>query len=344
MLDDESQTAGCGDPAAAVLTNADDHQQYGDRKPNSQEQADVEIYHTNPIKRSRRTKAKMADIRKGLRAIVEAEHPMTVRQVFYQAVVAGLIEKTEAEYNQTVARLLLEMRRAGEIPYSWVADNTRWQRKPTTYTGLAAFIDRHHHAYRRDLWAEADVYVEVWLEKEALAGVVIDVTAEYDVPLMVSRGFASESYLYSAADAITDHLAAGKQQAVVYYFGDFDPSGLHISNSIESGLRRLCDQLLKGFEPEMLVFERMAINEGQIRRWGLPSRPTKRTGNSHANGWPDGRPSVELDALPPSELRDMVRYCIEQHVDLDQLYHLRAVEAAEREQLRLFGQQLETRP
>jgi hypothetical protein len=190
-------------------------------------------YKASPI-RSRRTKAEIAAIRAGLYKIVAAEQPMTVRQVFYQAVVAGLIEKTEAEYQNTVARLLLDMRRAGKLPYSWIADNTRWVRKPTTYIGLTAFIDRHHHTYRRDLWAEADVYVEIWLEKEALAGVVIDVTAEYDVPLMVSRGFASESYLYSAADAITDQLVAGKQQAIIYYFGDLDPSGLHISASIEN--------------------------------------------------------------------------------------------------------------
>jgi hypothetical protein len=301
--------------------------------------ASAASYQTSPIRGRRRTKAEMAEIRTGIYQIVEADQPMTVRQVFYRASVAGLVEKTEGEYNSTVARLLLEMRRAGELPYSWIADNTRWMRKPKTYSGLADFIDRHQRAYRRDLWTETDAYVEIWLEKEALAGVVFDVTAEYDVPLMVSRGFASESYLYSAADAITDQLVS-KDQAVIYYFGDFDPSGLHISNSIEIGLRRLCDQLLKGFEPEQLVFKRMAINEGQIKHWELPTRPTKRVGNRHANGWPDGRPSVELDALPPGELRDLVRFCVEQHVDQDQLDHLRTVEQEERQQLQIFGQQI----
>jgi hypothetical protein len=295
---------------------------------------------TSPIKSARRTKAEIADIRSGLFKIVAAERPMTVRQVFYQAVVAGLIEKTEAEYQNTVARLLLDMRRGGEIPYSWIADNTRWMRKPTTYAGLTAFIDRHQQTYRRDLWAEADVYTEIWLEKEALAGVVMDVTTEYDVPLMVSRGFASESHLYSAADVITDQLVEGKQQAVIYYFGDLDPSGAHISARIERGLRRLCPILCRGFEPEMLVFERMAVNDGQAKHWSLPSRPTKTAGNKHAKDWPDGRPSVELDALPPSELRALVRLCIEQHVDTDQLERLRTIEGEERQQLRIFGQQI----
>jgi hypothetical protein len=300
-------------------------------------------YAASHTKRRRRTKTEIAELRAGLHAIVKANHPVTVRQTFYQASVAGLVDKTEAEYNSTVARLLLQMRRSGELPYSWIADNTRWMRKPTTYVGLAAFIDRHQQAYRRDLWAEADTYVEIWLEKEALAGVVLGVTGEYDVPLMVSRGFASESYLYSAADVITDRLVAGKQQAVIYYFGDFDPSGLHISSSIANSLRRLCPTLCKGFEQDMLVFKRVAINEKQVKHWHLPTRPTKRTGNSHANGWPDGRPSVELDALPPADLRALVRLCIEQHVDRDQLDHLRTVEAVEREQLQMFGQQIANR-
>jgi hypothetical protein len=128
------------------------------------------VYGASPTKRSWRAKAEMGDLRSGLYRIVKADQPMTVRQVFYQAVVAGLTEKTEAEYNNTIARLLLKMRRAGEIPYSWIADNTRWMRRPALYTGLADFIERHQRAYRRDLWADATTYVEIWCEKEALAG------------------------------------------------------------------------------------------------------------------------------------------------------------------------------
>jgi hypothetical protein len=286
----------------------------------------------------------MRDLRSGLYRIVKTDQPMTVRQVFYQAAVAGLVEKTESQYNNAIARLLLEMRRSGGIPYSWISDNTRWQRKPSTYRGLADFIGRHQQAYRHDLWAEADDYVEIWLEKEALAGVVYDVTEEYDVPLMVSRGFASESYLYSAADAITDQLADGKQRAFIYYFGDYDPSGLHVSNSIEKGLRRLCHELSRDFDPELLVFERVAVTEEQIETWNFPTRPTKKRGNSHAHGWPDGRPSIELDAFSATDLRNMVRFCIEDHVDQAQLDHLRTIEAAEREQLVMFGQRIGTAP
>ena len=193
-------------------------------------------YQTSTIRRPRRTKAEIEVIKDGLHEIVEAEKPMTVRQVFYAATVAGLVDKTEDAYRNTVARLLLQMRRDGDLPYSWITDATRWMHKQSSYDGLAAFIERHQRAYRRDLWAEAEDYVEVWVEKEALAGVIYDVTDEFDVPLMVSKGFASESYLYSAADTITDQLLGGKTKAIIYFFGDYDPSGLKISESIESGM------------------------------------------------------------------------------------------------------------
>ena len=213
------------------------------------------------------------------------------------------------ECDRTVARLLLDMRRSKDILYNWIVDNTRWMRKPRTFSGLTDFVDRSQKLYRRSLWDESDLYVEVWCEKEALAGVLFDVTEEYDVPLMISRGFVSESYLYTAADAITDRLAgrAGAEQAVIYYFGDHDPSELKISESIESGLRRLCSHFLNGFNNEDLFFERVAVTEVQIKDLELPTRPTKLVGNKHAVGWAEEAPSVELDAIPPGDLRALAQ-------------------------------------
>ena len=182
----------------------------------------------------------------------------------------------------------------------------------------------------------------MWCEKDALAGVLVDVTNEFDVPLMVSRGFASESYLYSAADVITDQLSnqGCAEQAVIYYFGDYDPSGIRIAESIEAGLRRLCGELLNGFGDDHLLFERVAVTEEQIEDLELPTRPTKLVGNKHAIGWADDQPSVELDAIPPNALRALARTCIEEHVDADQLQWLRIFENEERQQLKVFGREL----
>ena len=86
------------------------------------------------------------------------------------------------------------MRRDGSLPYEWLADNTRRQRKPRTFRSVEEALKDTARLYRKDLWHDADAYVEVWLEKDALAGVVMEVTELYDVPLMVSRGYASSSF------------------------------------------------------------------------------------------------------------------------------------------------------
>ena len=116
----------------------------------------------------------MVDLRKEIIAVLEADHPQTVRQVFYALTVRGAVAKNENEYKQTVVRQLVEMRENGKIPFDWIADNTRWQRKPSTFTGVASAVDAFARAYRRDLWAAAPVYVEVWCEKDALAGVLYE--------------------------------------------------------------------------------------------------------------------------------------------------------------------------
>ena len=63
-------------------------------------------------------------------------------------------------------------------------------------------LEETHRHYRRDYWRDLDDYVEVWLEKDALAGVLYRVTDEWGVPLMVTRGFASLSYIHNAAETI----------------------------------------------------------------------------------------------------------------------------------------------
>jgi hypothetical protein len=94
-------------------------------------------YPASQIKRSRASKSQMEARRAALFKIVQAMKPMTVRQVFYQATVAGVIDKTEGGYSK-VQIDLVTMRRDGELPYAWLADNTRWQRKPLTFTAIVS--------------------------------------------------------------------------------------------------------------------------------------------------------------------------------------------------------------
>jgi hypothetical protein len=282
-----------------------------------------EKLHGKPQGRRRSTSEEMKARREALYNIVAEQQPMTVRQVFYQATVHGLVPKTENGY-QMVATDLGNMRREGELPYGWIADNTRWMRKPTTYDSMEEALQDTAKFYRRGLWKDADAYVEIWLEKDALSGVVYPVTSEYDVPLMVARGYASLSFLNNAAEA----LAEEERPCYIYQLGDHDPSGVDAARSIEARLREMA--------PDAEIhFKRIAVTPQQIAEWNLPSRPTK-TSDPRSKNWTGGD-SVELDAISPDDLRQLVRDCIEQHVDQDQLDFLREQEAREKEMLGMFA-------
>jgi hypothetical protein len=280
-----------------------------------------------PQGRKRSTSDEMKARRGALYDIVAEQQPMTVRQVFYQATVRGLVPKSENGY-QMVATDLGNMRREGELPYGWLADNTRWQRKPRTFDSMKEALEDTAKFYRRSLWTGADGYVEIWLEKDALAGVIFPVTSEFDVPLMVARGYASLSFLNNAAEA----LAEEDRPCYIYQLGDHDPSGVDAARHIEERLREMTTALNPNAE---IHFERIAVTPEQIAEWDLPSRPTKAS-DPRTKNW-EGGDSVELDAISPDDLRQLVRDCIEEHIDQDQLDFLKAQEAREKEMLTMFA-------
>lgn len=277
------------------------------------------VYPPRVIKRGRATRAEMERRWQGLHAIAAAMRPMTVGQVFYQASVRGIVEKTEAGYAK-VKTDLADMRRAGRLPYSWLADNTRWQRKPDTFDGIEEALDDTARLYRKNLWRQADAYVEVWLEKDALSGVLYPDTAEYDVRLIVACGYAELSFLYGAAL----NIASPDVPAHIHHLGDFNQSGMDAGRQIDAPLRGLAPQA-------KIHFERLAVLPQQIRDWSLPTRPTKSTG-SRTKGF--GDISVELDAIEPSQLRAVVQAAIERHLPAEQSIVLQVAEASERDILR----------
>jgi hypothetical protein len=240
---------------------------------------------------------------------------MTVRQVFYQATLRVIVEKTERGYTKVQNDLVL-MRKGGKLPYPWLADSTRWQRKPRTFIGVEEALQESARLYRKALWADAHAYVEVWLEKDALAGVLYPVTAEFDVPLSVARGYASLSFLHSAAEYINELQVP----VYIYHFGDFDPSGVNAAEKIEQTLREMAPRAA-------IHFKRLAVTPEQIFAWDLPTRPTKQS-DSRAKRF--GEISVELDAIEPGRLRALVRGAIERHLPPREFEILKAAEESER--------------
>ena len=253
--------------------------------------------------------------------------PVTVRQLYYVAEVHGVpgITKDDGDYDK-VQRQVLMLRRAKRMPYSVIADATRWMRKPATYDSVADALAETAALYRRNIWNEHPEHVEIWVEKDALAGVIYPVTAEYGVPLMVSRGFSSETFAFEAAQS----YAADGRPVHVYHLGDFDRSGVHAANDLRKKLTTFAADA--GIE---VHFTRLGVTLEQIEAWSLPTRAPKL--NSPADRrWPHGF-ACELDAIEPDLMRELVRNAIRRHMPDDYLREAQVAEQSEREILRAFA-------
>ena len=282
-------------------------------------------------KRQRRTQAEMLKLRHGLVQIVEEHRPLTVRHIFYLAIAAYLIEKTEAAYKGTIVKLIGEMREdwlkgvgwlktKPVIPFGsdYIVDAGRWIRKPESHESVEDCLRDTAEYYRRALWSSLPVQVHVFCEKDAIADLVYRETADYDVPLAVMRGDSSKTFLYECAQAIE----AADKPAFLYGLVDADDKGRQI---IKSAIERIC-RYATGAD---ISWEILAITEEQIERYNLPTRPEKKDHSRHA---------VEIDALPPEVLRRLIRAAIEQHLPQRELDVLRAAEKSERDlMLRIAG-------
>jgi hypothetical protein len=229
---------------------------------------------------------------------------MTVRQVFYQLETQAIVAKTEGGYRQ-VQQQVLKMRRDGLLSWGFITDGTRWQRKPRSYSNAGDYIDQMARGYRRDLWQEQDVRLEFWLEKDALADVIVDVTAKWDVSLMVSRGQSSATFLHGAARAAEEAFDNERVSTYIYALYDFDAGGDRAYRTVE--------RELPSYAPDTPIHvERLAVTEEQIEEWNLPTRPAKRS-DPEAAKW--GEIAVELDAIDPDRLIGLVEEAITAHVD-----------------------------
>lgn len=278
-----------------------------------------------PVKRCRRTDLQLAEVDEAIVAAVEQDHPVTLRGVYYRVVSAGAVDKTENGY-RLVGRELIKLRRCGAIPYTRITDGTRWISKPTTWSSIDEMLDNAASSYRRALWHDTDDEVMFFTEKDAISGVVLPITARWDVPLGVLRGYCSESFAHSVAE---DTIASNSRRVgttYVYQLGDHDPSGVDawrdFTEKVTGFLARRDD--LDGY----VLFERLAVTEEQVVSLELPTRPTKKK-DTRSKNFVGG--SVEVDAIPAPILRTIVDDAITQHIDQQQLAVTRTAELSERE-------------
>lgn len=250
--------------------------------------------------------------------VLTENNPQTVRQVYYQLVARQIIENNRAQY-QAVSTMLVEARRNGTVPWHWIEDRLRRPRAVSMWSDLSEFASDARHWYRRNVWDDQELYLEMWLEKDALSGIFEEILDEYGVTLNVGRGFDGWDSIHNAAARLS---APG---SVVTYFGDFDPSGEDMVRSLRE---RLEDQ---GAYPEVI---KCALNPDDIERYSLPPDFAKKT-DSRAAAFiaKFGDISVELDALPINVLRQRITDEVESRMDLDALRLTQELQAEERRQL-----------
>lgn len=253
--------------------------------------------------------------------------PVTVRQLYYAATVAGLpgIEKDDNGYNKVQAQVLA-LRRSGRMPYWHIADLTRFMRGVYTHDSVADALHDTAKMYRRALWRDKDVRIEFWLEKDALAGCIQPVTEKYAVPLMVCRGFTSETFAYEAAATIG---SIGKETHI-FHFGDFDRSGQDAADDLGRKLLKFSSS--NGVHVE---FQKVAVTHNDVIRHGLPTREPKR--NTPADRrWPYDY-ACELDAMPPDMLRSYATSICSRYMPDHEMVALLAAEESERSILHSFA-------
>ena len=259
----------------------------------------------------------METLKSAIYAVASTDRPVSIRHIFYRMVTQNLVEKSDKGYQQ-LQKATVDMRDDGALPYAWIEDSSRHAYWNTGYAGLGDYAEAAASIYRRDYWDSTDTLVEVWCESRSLAGVLGQVCREYVVPLFPSGGFSSLSFTYQAATHIQD---SGRANAVILYVGDYDQAGVLIDKAIESRLRNF----LVSWDGE-LTFYRLAVNDDQIDRMGLPTRPPKASDTRSK----EVMRAVEAEAIPAPIMRDIVSSELQGLIPERVLKHERLVEAQER--------------
>lgn len=248
---------------------------------------------------------------------------LTLRQLYYQFVARGFIENSEKSYTN-LGTAITAGRLGGLIDWEAIVDRTRgsvavphWRRPHDIISGAA-------EAFRIDKWAGQPYRPEIWIEKEALAGIFEGVCAELDVTYLCCRGYTSISEMWQSAMRLRGYARRG-QTPVILHFGDHDPSGMDMTRDVGDRLRTF----MGGLE-----VKRLALNMDQIEEFSPPPNPTKYT-DSRAQVYIQefGEESWELDALDPDTLAGLVRDSVEELRDDDLWEERLAEEEGHRQQL-----------
>jgi len=260
--------------------------------------------------------------------ILEEIAPASVRAVCYRLFIAGLIRDMSKNSTDAVSRHLVWARETGQIPWESIVDETREAERIASWSNPDDIINTAVRQYRKDYWATQPNRVEVWSEKGTLRGTLAPVLETYGVTFRVMHGYGSATSIHGAAEEASE----SDKPLTVLYAGDWDPSGMHIS---EVDLPNRLDRY-----GGTVTIKRVALNETDTSRGTkLPSFEAKTKSKDPRFRWFLSRYGVrcwEVDALSPVVLRDRIDAEIVALLDIDNWNHAVRIEGAERDSMQTF--------
>lgn len=268
----------------------------------------------------------------------EYQGRVTVRQLYYRLVAAGKIANNDREYDRVQA-LLTDARYGGAIDWNAIEDRNREAEKAPEWGSGKALLETASQQFRLDRWESQPFYVELWVEKAALAGVLAPIAHDYHLTLMVNRGYSSASAMKEAAERIIHRSRGSKSfpsghRPVILYIGDHDPSGLHMEEDIMA-------RLLEFHCPPNLSLRRVALTMEQVRRFNPPPNPAKLTDSrakDYIARW--GDLSWEADALPPDVLDLTTRQIVSSYIDKEAMKEVMTREQRVKTRIAKFAETL----
>ncbi len=257
-------------------------------------------------------------------------YAITLRQLYYQFVARGLIENKIQSYRK-IGVAMNTGRMLGLVDWSAIIDRTR--NLASRYHSIDArhAVDQTSQTFCVDMWNNQKHRVEIWIEKEALIGVIEHVCERNDVPYFACKGYNSQSEQWNAAQRLLDYKNVNGQTPVIIHLGDHDPSGLDASRDIDDRFTVFTGGI---------AFERIALNMDQIEELQPPENPAKLTdprGSEYVEMF--GESSWELDALSPDYMENLVQETINRFLDPDDWQDALDHEAEERTKLKAASQQ-----
>lgn len=222
---------------------------------------------------------------------------LTLRQLYYQFVSRDMIANKQSEYKR-LGSIISDGRLAGLIDWEAIEDRTRGLKGLVHWDNPGQIIGAAARGFRLDHWEGQEYRPEVWIEKEALVGVISDICKNLDVDYFACKGYVSQSEMWKASQRFKAR-EYDQQKTVIIHLGDHDPSGMDMTRDIQDR-----QELFKAYD---CIVERIALNMNQIDRYDPPPNPAKITDSRAADYIATyGSSSWELDALEPRVLSGLI--------------------------------------